>query len=86
LLAEYRRRYATIYDRADLYVPFFERGLQLLADDGRLAFICANRWLKNKYGGPLRGLIARDFASRTTSTWRAPTPSIPRSSHTRRSP
>jgi hypothetical protein len=30
LLAEYRRRYATIYDRADLYVPFFERGLQLL--------------------------------------------------------
>jgi hypothetical protein len=62
LLAEYRRRYATIYDRADLYVPFFERGLQLLGDDGRLAFICANRWLKNKYGGPLRGLIARDFA------------------------
>lgn len=61
-LAEYRRRYATIYDRADLYVPFFERGLQLLAADGRLVFICANRWFKNKYGGPLRGLIARDFA------------------------
>lgn len=61
LLAEYRRRYATIYDRADLYVPFFERGLQLLAEGGRLAFICANRWLKNRYGGPLRGLVARDY-------------------------
>ncbi len=61
LLAEYRRRYATIYDRADLYVPFFERGLQLLREGGRLAFICANRWLKNKYGGPLRAMIARDF-------------------------
>ena len=61
LLAEYRRRYRTIYDRADLYVPFFERGLQLLREGGRLAFICANRWLKNKYGGPLRALIARDF-------------------------
>ena len=61
LLAEYRRRYATIYDRADLYVPFFERGLQLLAEGGRLAFICANRWLKNRYGGPLRALIAREF-------------------------
>jgi hypothetical protein len=61
LLAEYRRRYATIYDRADLYVPFFERGLQLLREGGRLGFICANRWLKNKYGGPLRALIARDF-------------------------
>jgi hypothetical protein len=62
LLAEYRRRYATIFDRADLYVPFFERGLQLLGADGRLAFICADRWHKNRYGGPLRGLIARDYA------------------------
>ena len=61
LLAEYRRRYETLYDRADLYVPFFERGLHLLREEGRLAFICANRWLKNKYGGPLRGLIARNF-------------------------
>lgn len=61
LLAEYRRRYATIYDRADLYVPFFERSLSLLGEGGRLAFICANRWLKNKYGGPLRALIAREF-------------------------
>lgn len=61
LLAEYRRRYRTIYDRADLYVPFFERGLQLLRPDGRLAFICANRWLKNRYGGNLRELIARDY-------------------------
>ncbi len=54
LLAEYRRRYQTVYDRADLYVPFYERGLSLLAEGGRLGFICANRWLKNKYGGPLR--------------------------------
>ncbi|MEZ4448402.1 MAG: Eco57I restriction-modification methylase domain-containing protein [Nannocystaceae bacterium] len=61
LLAEYRRRYATIYDRADLYVPFFERGLDLLGPEGRLAFICANRWMKNRYGGPLRALIARGF-------------------------
>ena len=62
LLAEYRRRYATIFDRADLYVPFFERGLRLLAADGRLAFICADRWHKNRYGGPLRALIAADYA------------------------
>jgi len=61
LLAEYRRRYATIYDRADLYVPFFERGLELLGEGGRLAFICANRWLKNKFGGRLRAMISRDF-------------------------
>lgn len=61
LLAEYRRRYKTIYDRADLYVPFFERSLDLLTPGGRLGFICANRWVKNKYGGPLRDKIASDF-------------------------
>lgn len=61
LLAEYRRRYRTLYDRADLYVPFYERCLDLLADDGRLGFICANRWLKNKYGGPLRAKVAESF-------------------------
>ena len=61
LLAEYRHRYRTIYDRADLYVPFFERGLMLLRKGGRLGFICANRWLKNKYGGPLRELASSAF-------------------------
>lgn len=61
LLTEYRLRYATIYDRADLYVPFFERGLDLLGEGGTLGFICSDRWMKNKYGGPLRTKIARDF-------------------------
>ncbi|MCB9765975.1 MAG: Eco57I restriction-modification methylase domain-containing protein [Alphaproteobacteria bacterium] len=61
LLQEYRRRYATVYDRADLYVPFYERGLKLLAPGGRLAFICSDRWMKNKYGGPLRALVASGF-------------------------
>lgn len=61
LLAEYRRRYPTLFDRADLYIPFFERGLDLLAEGGRLGFICANRWLKNRYGGPLREKILTGF-------------------------
>lgn len=61
LLKEYRRRYSTLYDRADLYIPFIERSLQLLKPKGRLGFICADRWMKNRYGGPLRALVARDF-------------------------
>jgi hypothetical protein len=61
LLIEYRRRFSTIYDRADLYVPFIERGLRLLRPGGRLAFICANRWLKNKYGRPLRELVSSGY-------------------------
>ncbi|MEI2431865.1 Eco57I restriction-modification methylase domain-containing protein [Lysobacter yananisis] len=61
LLAEYRRRYKTLFDRADLYVPFFERSLDLLSDDGVLGYICANRWLKNRYGGPLREKISSGY-------------------------
>lgn len=61
LLQEYRRRFATLYDRADLYVPFMERSLGLLANNGKLGFICADRWMKNRYGGPLRALVSRHF-------------------------
>jgi len=65
LLNEYRRRFVTLYDRADLYVPFIERSLGLLADDGQLCFICSDRWMKNKYGGPLRHLVSRHFHLRS---------------------
>ncbi len=61
LLAEYRRRYPTMYDRADIYIPFIERSLVALAKGGSLGFICADRWMKNRYGGPLRSLVADRF-------------------------
>jgi len=61
LLLEYRRRFKTIFDRADLYVPFIEKSLSLLAPQGSLGFICADRWMKNKYGGPLRRLVAEKY-------------------------
>ena len=65
LMAAYRVRYATIYDRADLYIPFIERSLMQLDEDGQLAFICADRWMKNRYGGPLRQLVAERFHLKT---------------------
>ena len=61
LLREYRRLYSTLYDRADLYIPFIERSLSLLNEGGKFSFICADRWTKNRYGGPLRAVVARDF-------------------------
>ncbi len=64
ILAEYRQRYDTLYDRADLYVPFMERSLKLLKPKGLMCFICSDRWMKNRYGGPLRRLIAEDFSLR----------------------
>ena len=61
LLAEYRSRYVTMFDRADLYIPFIERSLRLLRQGGALSFICADRWMKNRYGGPLRAMVAKEF-------------------------
>lgn len=61
LLSEYKSRYSTLYDRADLYIPFMERSLALLNDTGVLGFICSDRWMKNRYGGPLRSFVSRDF-------------------------
>jgi len=62
LMVEYRSRFPTIYDRADIYVPFIEQSLRLLDPDGKLGFICADRWMKNKYGKKLRALVSRDFS------------------------
>ena len=61
LQEEYRQRYRSIYDRADLYVAFIEQGLNLLTSDGVLSFICADRWILNKYGAPLRKLLSERF-------------------------
>lgn len=61
LQAEYRRRYISLYDRADLYVAFIERALQLLSDTGVLTLICADRWIVNKYGAPLREIVTKGF-------------------------
>ncbi len=62
LQVEYRRRYRSLYDRADLYVAFIERCLELLSKTGILSLICADRWTSNKYGAPLRCIVAENFA------------------------
>lgn len=61
LLALYRERYITLYDRADIYVPFIERSLSSLSSGGSLGFICSDRWTKNRYGAPLRKFVAQRF-------------------------
>ncbi|MCY4305077.1 MAG: Eco57I restriction-modification methylase domain-containing protein [Aestuariivita sp.] len=61
LMSEYRQRYSTIYDRADIYVPFIEQSLRLLGPEGKLSFICADRWMKNRYGRKLRELVSKAY-------------------------
>jgi hypothetical protein len=45
------------YGTADLFVYFFGRGLQLLAERGRLAYISSNSWLRANYATPLRAYL-----------------------------
>lgn len=61
-LRRYRALYLTMQERADLYVPFYERGLSLLAPEGRLVFLCTDRWLKNRYGAGLRRWLQREWS------------------------
>jgi hypothetical protein len=61
LLALYRATFPTMVGRADLYVAFMERSLDLLGPNGRLSFICADAWVKNDYGRGIRSKIAKAF-------------------------
>ena len=64
LQREYRTRFSTLSDRADLYVAFIEKSLHLLTPSGLLSFICADRWTLNKYGGALRRMLTDRFQVR----------------------
>ncbi len=50
----------------DLYLPFIERGLSLLNENGRLGFIAPSLWTVNEYGEGLRRLVAE---GRTLERW-----------------
>lgn len=45
--------------RADLYVYFFQKGLNLLRRGGRLAYITPNKFMRAGYGEKLRGQLAQ---------------------------
>lgn len=57
----YRRVCSTMGGRSDVYVGFFEVGLNALRPGGALGFICADRWMRNQYGQRLRIMVAAGF-------------------------
>ncbi len=63
--AAYRRACVTMGGRADVYVGFFEIGLNSLRPGGALGFICADRWMRNQYGQRLRSMVAAGFSVET---------------------
>lgn len=63
--ARYRVAWPSMRGRADVYVGFFEAGLRSLRPGGRLAYICADRWMHAQYGAQLRQIVEDGFAMRT---------------------
>ena len=52
-----KKNFRTTKGAWDLYVPFFERSVQLLNDNGILAFITPNKYLSAPYAEELRGFL-----------------------------
>ena len=52
-------QYVCYAGTADLYVYFYERGYQLLRDQGVLTYISSNKYLRATYGKKLRDFLAR---------------------------
>ncbi|MCH9056647.1 Eco57I restriction-modification methylase domain-containing protein [Synechococcus sp. PCC 6716] len=52
--------YESFTGTADLYVFFYEKGLNLLREQGVLTYISSNKWFRASYGKKLRQLIARE--------------------------
>lgn len=58
---EYAERYSSVDSKSfDIYVPFIERGMDWVSDDGNLAYICPNRVLTHEYAEDIRDLIAEE--------------------------
>lgn len=54
----FKLHYECYNPKADLFVYFYERSLELLKAGGCISFITSNKWLRTGYGKPLRTLIS----------------------------
>jgi len=57
---KYKESYRTADKNYDIYVLFFERGLQSLNVGGKLGFICSNRFTTVNYGEKLREYLLQN--------------------------
>jgi hypothetical protein len=52
------QQYETYAAMADIYCLFYERGAQLLRDNGHLCYITSNKWMRAGYGEKLRRYLS----------------------------
>ena len=50
--------YETFARTGDIYCLFYERGWQLLKEEGHLCYITSNKWMRAGYGEKTRGFLA----------------------------
>ena len=52
-------RFQTFAKTGDIYCLFYEKGWQLLCQQGHLCFITSNKWMRAGYGEKTRGFFAK---------------------------
>ncbi|MCX6930333.1 MAG: N-6 DNA methylase, partial [Verrucomicrobia bacterium] len=54
----WERRFKSYHGVADIFVYFFEQGVELLRPGGQLAFITSGSWVRGNFGAPLRKFLS----------------------------
>ena len=54
----WEKRYQSYHGVADIFVYFFEQGIEVLRPGGRLAFITSGSWVRGNFGAPLRKFLS----------------------------
>ncbi len=58
LSGQLKKIYSTYSGTADLYVYFYEQGINILKNSGILTYISSNKFIRTSYGERLRGLLS----------------------------
>ncbi len=58
----WQRRFKSYAGAADIFTYFYELGVELLRDGGRLGFITSGSWVFSNFGSGLRGFLAENSA------------------------
>ncbi len=54
---QFQQAFSVFVGTADIYTYFYEKGVELLNDNGHLCYITSNKWMRAKYGEKLRGFF-----------------------------
>lgn len=58
-----KQNFETFESTGDIYCLFYERGIDLLNQNGHLIYITSNKWLKSNFGAKTRNFIAENTNS-----------------------